>query len=43
MFSDTSSIDHVVMREFVSGLPRYHLAIKGVREQFVAFGQISGL
>jgi len=33
--SDTSSIDHLVMREFVSGPPRYHLAIKGVREQFV--------
>ena len=25
--SDTSSIDHLVMREFVSGPPRYHLAI----------------
>ena len=33
--SDTSSIDHLVMREFVSGPPRYHLAIKGIREQFV--------
>jgi len=33
--SDISSIDHLVMREFVSGSPRYHLAIKGVREQFV--------
>ena len=31
----TSSIDHLVMREFVSRPPRYHLAIKGVREQFV--------
>ena len=31
--SDTSSIDHLVMKEFVSG----HLAIKGVREQFVVF------
>jgi len=27
-----SSIDHLVMREFVSGPPRYHLAIKGIRE-----------
>jgi len=27
--SDISSIDHLVMREFVSGSPRYHLAIKG--------------
>ena len=37
--SDTSSIDHLVMREFVSGPPRYHLAIKGVREQFVILDQ----
>jgi len=29
--SDISSIDHLIMREFVSGPPRYHLAIKGVR------------
>jgi len=29
--SDISSIDHLVMREFVSGPPRYHFAIKGVR------------
>ena len=27
----------LVMREFVSGPPRYHLAIKGVREKFVVF------
>jgi len=27
------------MREFVSGPPRYHLAIKGVREQFVILYQ----
>ena len=40
--SDISSIDHLVMREFVSGPPRYHLAIKGVREQFVAVEQNSG-
>jgi len=37
--SDTSSIDHLVMREFVSGPPRYHLAIKGVREEFVILDQ----
>jgi len=37
--SDTSSIDHLVMREFVSGPPRYHLAIKGVREQSVILDQ----
>jgi len=37
--SDISSIDHLVMREFVSGSPRYHLAIKGVREQFVVLEQ----
>ena len=30
--SDTSSIDHLVMREFVSGPPRYRLAIRGIRE-----------
>ena len=40
--SDISSIDHLVMREFVSGPPRYHLAIKGVREQFVVLEQSSG-
>jgi len=28
--SSTSSIDHLVMREFVSGLPKYHLAIKQI-------------
>ena len=39
--SDTSSIDHLVMREFVSGPPRYHLAFKGVREQFVVLDQNS--
>jgi len=33
--SYTSSIDHLVMKEFVSGPSRYHLVIKGVREQFV--------
>jgi len=40
--SDISSIDHLVMREFMSGSPRYHLAIKGVREQFVVLEQSSG-
>jgi len=40
--SDISSIDYVVMRESVSGLPSYHLAIKGVREQFVVLEQSSG-
>ena len=30
--SDTSSIDHLVMSKFVSGPPRYHLAISGIRE-----------
>ena len=35
IISDISSIGHLDMREFVSGSPRYHLAIKGVREQFV--------
>ena len=42
IYSDISSIDHLVMREFVSGPPRYHLAIKGVREQFVVVEQNSG-
>ena len=37
-----SSIDHLVMKEFVSGPPRYHLAIKGVREQLVVLEQSSG-
>jgi len=37
--SDTSSIDHLVMREVVSGPPRYHLVIKEVREQFVILDQ----
>jgi hypothetical protein len=37
--SDTSSIDHLVMSEFVSGSPRYYLAIKVVREQFVILDQ----
>jgi len=32
--NDTSSIDHLVMREFVSGPPRYHWAIRGIRERF---------
>ena len=36
--SDISSIDHLIMREFVSG----PLAIKGVREQFVVVEQNSG-
>ena len=40
--SDISSIDHLALREFVSGPPRYHLAIKGVREQFVIVEQNSG-
>ena len=40
--SDISSICHLVMKEFASGLPRYHLAIKGVREQFVIVEQNSG-
>ena len=40
--SDISSIDHLALREFVSGPPRYHLAIKGVREQFVIIEQNSG-
>jgi len=35
--SYTKSIDHLVMREFVSGLPRYHCPIKQVREQFAVF------
>ena len=42
IYSDISSIDHLVMREFVSRSPRYHLAIKGVREQFVVLEQSSG-
>ena len=42
VFSDISSIDHLGLREFVSGPPRYHLAIKGVREQFVIVEQNSG-
>jgi len=33
--SDTPPINHLVMREFVCGPPSYHLAIKGVRVQFV--------
>ena len=37
--SDISSIDHLTLREFVSGPPRYHLVIKGVREQFVVVEQ----
>jgi len=37
--SDTSSIDHLVMREFVSGPPRYHLSVKIVREQLVILDQ----
>ena len=42
IYSDISSIDHLALREFVSGPPRYHLAIKGVREQFVIVEQNSG-
>jgi len=41
--SDTSSIDHLVMREFVSGPPRYRLTIRGFCEQFVVLEQSSGL
>ena len=41
--SDTSCIDHLVMREFVSGPPRYNLVIKGICEQFVVLEQSSGL
>jgi len=41
--SDTSSIDHLVMREFVSGPPRYHLPIMGICEHFVVLEQSSGL
>jgi len=41
--SDISSIDHLVMREFVSGPPRYHLTIKGVREQLLVVEQIQDL
>jgi len=37
--SDTSSIDHLVMREVVSGPPRYHLVMKGVCKQFVILDQ----
>jgi len=32
-------LSHVVMREFVRGPPRYHLAIRGIREQFVVLEQ----
>ena len=39
--SDISSIDHLIMREIASGPPRYHLGIKGVREQFVVVEQNS--
>ena len=42
VYSDISSIDLLALREFVSGPPRYHLAIKGVREQFVIVEQNSG-
>ena len=35
VYNDISPIDHLVVREFVSGPPRYHLAIKEVRAQFV--------
>jgi len=40
--SDTSSINPLVMRAFVSGPPRYHSAIIRVREQFVVSEQSSG-
>jgi len=40
--SDTSFIYHLVMREFVSGQLRYHLATKGIRDQFVALENSSG-
>ena len=33
--SNNASINHLVIRQFVSRSPRYHLAIKGVREQFM--------
>jgi len=42
MTSDTASIDHLVIKEFVNGPPRYHVAIEGVREQFVVLEQSSG-
>jgi len=38
----TWSMDHLVIRKFVCRPPRYHLAIKGVCEQFVVLGQSSG-
>ena len=38
----TSSMDRSVIRKFVCRPPRYHLAIKGVCEQFVVLGQSSG-
>jgi len=38
----TSFIDHSVIRKFVCRPPRYHLAIKGVCEQFAVLGQSSG-
>jgi len=41
--SDTSSIDHLLMREFVGRPPRYHLVIRGIREQFVVEQRSSGL
>ena len=37
------SIDHLVMRDFVSGPPKYHLTIKGIHEQFVVLEQSSVL
>jgi len=40
--SDTSSIDHLVMREFVSGPPGYRLAIRGIRKQLVVVEQRRG-
>ena len=38
--SGTWSIDRLIMRKFVSGPPRYHLAaVEGVCEQFVFFAE----
>jgi len=40
--SPTFLISRFLWLKFVSGPPRYHLAIKGVREQFVVVEQNSG-
>jgi len=37
VYIDTPPIDHLVMREFVSGLSRNRSAVRGVREQFCGF------